>query len=60
MIIAGIVITFLGFLISVASVDVVSNVEGRLVMVLVGIAVSLAGIIGVLNRAYVSKAIWRK
>jgi hypothetical protein len=60
MIIAGIVITFLGFLISVASVGVMSNVEGRLVMVLVGIAVSLVGIIGVLNRAYLSKAIWRK
>jgi hypothetical protein len=60
MIIAGIVITFLGFLISVASVGVMSNVQGRLIMVLVGIAVSLAGIIGVLNRAYLSKAIWRK
>jgi hypothetical protein len=60
MIIAGIVITFLGFLISVASVGVMSSVEGRLVMVLVGIAVSLVGIIGVLNRAFLSKAIWRK
>jgi hypothetical protein len=60
MIIAGVVITFLGFLISVASVGVMSNVSGRLVMVLVGIAVSLTGIIGVLNRAYLSKAIWRK
>ncbi|HEX4138251.1 MAG TPA: hypothetical protein VHY84_26815 [Bryobacteraceae bacterium] len=60
MIIAGVVITLLGFLISVASVGVMSNVEGRLVMVLVGIAVSLAGIIGVLNRAFLSKAIWRK
>ena len=60
MIIAGIVITLLGFLISVASLGVMSSVDGRLVMVLVGIAVSLVGIIGVLNRAYLSKAIWRK
>jgi len=60
MIIAGIVITLLGFLISVASLGVMSNVGGRMVMVLVGIAVSLVGIIGVLNRAFLSKAIWRK
>jgi hypothetical protein len=60
MMIAGIIITFLGFLISVASVGVMSDVMGRLVMVLVGIVVSLVGIVGVLNRAFLSKAIWRK
>lgn len=60
MAIAGVVITFLGFLISVASLGVMSSVGGRMVMVLVGIAVSLGGIIGVLNRYYLSKAIWRK
>ena len=60
MMIAGIVVTLLGFLISVASLGVVSSVSGRMVMVLVGIAVSLVGIIGVLNRAFLSKAIWRK
>lgn len=60
MIIAGIIITFLGFLISVASLGMMSSVEGRMVMVLVGIAVSLAGIIGVLNRGFLAKAIWRK
>jgi hypothetical protein len=60
MVIAGVVITLLGFLISVASVGVMSGTGGRLMMVLLGIAVSLVGIVGVLNRAYVSKAIWRK
>ncbi len=60
MTIAGIVLTLLGFLISVASLSAMSSVGGRMVMVLVGIAVSLFGIIGVLNRAFVSKAIWRK
>lgn len=60
MVIAGIVVTFLGFLISVASLGVMSSVGGRMVMVLAGIAVSLVGIIGVLNRALLSKAIWRK
>ncbi len=60
MMIAGIVVTLLGFLISVASLGAVSSVSGRMVMVLVGIAVSLVGIIGVLNRSFLSKAIWRK
>lgn len=60
MTIAGIVVTLLGFLISVASLGAVSSVSGRMVMVLVGIAVSLVGIIGVLNRSFLNKAIWRK
>jgi cytochrome c biogenesis protein CcdA len=60
MIIAGIVITALGFLMSILSLGITSSVNGRLVMVLGGIAVSLIGIIGVLNRHYLSKAIWRK
>jgi hypothetical protein len=60
MIVAGIVITLLGFLISVFSLQATSSAMGRLVIVLVGIVVSLAGIIGVLNRGYLKTAIWRK
>ena len=60
MIIVGLVLTLLGFLISVGSLGASSSVGGRMVMVLVGIAVSLVGIIGVLNRALVGKAIWKK
>ncbi len=60
MIIAGLVVTLLGFLISVGSLGAMSSVGGRMVMVLVGIAVSLVGIMGVLNRAFLSKAIWKK
>jgi hypothetical protein len=60
MIIAGIVITLLGFLISVAGLGATSSVSVRMIMALLGIAVSLGGIIGVLNRAFLSKAIWRK
>jgi hypothetical protein len=60
MILAGIIVTLLGFLISVFSLGATTSVGGRMVMVLVGLAVSLAGIIGVLNRAYLKNAIWRK
>ena len=60
MIIAGVVVTLLGFLISVASVGVMSNMEGRLIMVLVGIAVSLFGILGILNPTYQKTAVWKR
>lgn len=60
MMIAGVVITFLGFLIAFFSVGMTADTTMRLIIVLVGIAVSLAGIIGVLNRACMAKAIWRK
>jgi hypothetical protein len=60
MIAAGIVVTLLGFLISIFSLGMTSSVTARLIIVLVGIVVSLIGIIGVLNRHYLSNAIWRK
>ena len=60
MALAGVVITFLGFLISVMSLGMASSVGGRMVMVLIGLAVSLIGIIGVINRAFLKNAVWRK
>jgi hypothetical protein len=60
MMLAGVIVTFLGWVIAVASVGVTSSVGGRMVMVLAGIAVSLVGIIGLLNRALMKKAIWRE
>jgi hypothetical protein len=60
MIYAGILITLLGFLISVLSLGMASSVGARMVIVLIGLAVSLFGIMGVINRAYLNNAIWRK
>ena len=60
MAILGIVVTFLGFVISLLSLGMMSSVNGRMVMVLVGLAVSLFGIIGLLNPAYMKNANWRK
>jgi hypothetical protein len=56
----GIIVTFLGFLLAVFSLDITSSVGGRLIITLIGIAVSLTGIVGVLNRHYLKNAIWRK
>ncbi len=60
MALAGLVVTFIGFLISAASVGVMSATGGRLVMVLVGIAVSLFGILGIINPAYQKNAVWKR
>jgi hypothetical protein len=56
----GLVITFLGFALAVASIGITSSNPARLVIVLVGIASSLVGIMGVLNQAYLKNAIWKK
>jgi len=59
MILVGILITLSGFVISVLSLALNSN-GARLAVVALGLAVSLFGIIGVLNRAYLKNAIWKK
>lgn len=56
----GLIITFVGFLLAASSVGIMSGTGGRLVMVLVGIIVSLVGIIGVINPAYQKNAVWKK
>ena len=60
MALVGLVITFAGFLIAASSVGVMGSTGGRLIMVLIGIGVSLGGIMGVLNPAYMKHAIWKK
>jgi hypothetical protein len=60
MALVGLVVTFVGFLISAASVGMMSATGGRLVMVLVGIAVSLFGILGIINPAYQKNAVWKR
>ena len=56
----GLAITFLGFVVAVASLGMASGNGARLGIVLVGIAISLTGIMGVLNPAYQRNAIWKK
>jgi hypothetical protein len=60
MILVGLLVTFLGFVISVLSLAVTSSVGGRLAMVVVGLAMNLFGILGVLNKAYLKNAMWKR
>lgn len=56
----GLLATILGFVIAVLSLALASSVGGRLGLVLAGLAVSLFGIIGLLNKHYLKNAIWKK
>lgn len=56
----GLIVTFLGFLLSLFSLSLASSNGARLGLVLAGIAVSLIGIIGLVNRAYLKNAIWKR
>jgi hypothetical protein len=60
MVYLGLLIAILGLVLSVLSLGLASSVGARMTLVLVGIAVSLVGIIGVLNQAYLKNAIWKK
>jgi hypothetical protein len=60
MAIVGLLVTLLGFLIAALSVGIASGVGARLGIVVLGIAVSLFGIMGLVNPAYLKNVIWRK
>lgn len=60
MVYLGLLIALLGLVLSVLSLGLASSVGARMTLVLAGIAVSLVGIIGVLNQAYLKNAIWKK
>jgi hypothetical protein len=60
MVLAGLAITVLGWVIAVGSLGMTASTGGRLGLVLVGIAVSLGGIMGVLNQAYLKNALWKR
>jgi len=56
----GLAVTFLGFVIAFISLGVSDSTGVRMAMVLAGIAVSLAGIMGVITPAYQMTWIWKK
>lgn len=56
----GLLVTICGWLIAVIGLNVTSSLAGRFIFALIGITVCLIGILGILNRAYVKDAIWKK
>lgn len=57
---AGLAVTLLGFLIAFASLGMTPSVGGRMGMILLGLAVSFFGIFGLINKAYLKNAIWKR
>ena len=60
MAIVGLVVVLCGFLMAAGSVGVTDSTTVRLGIVLAGIAVSLFGIMGLINPAYQKNAVWKK
>jgi len=60
MVAVGLLIMLAGFLLSLLSLPLATAVGVRMALVLAGIAISLFGLIGVLNRAYLKNAIWKR
>jgi hypothetical protein len=60
MILVGILITALGFIVAFLSLAMATSATARLGIVMAGIALSLAGILGVINSAFQKNAAWRK
>jgi hypothetical protein len=56
----GLAVTFLGFVVAFISLGVSDSTGVRMAMVLAGIAISLAGIMGVITPAYQRTWIWKK
>ncbi len=57
---AGVAITVLGFLITLSSLTLSTATGARMGIALAGIAISLFGIIGLINKAAINNAIWQK
>lgn len=60
MVIAGLLLAVAGFVVSLMSLSVASAPGARLAIILAGIALSLTGIFGLVNRAYLKHAIWKR
>lgn len=60
MALVGLVVTLAGFVLAASSVGITASTTGRLGIVVVGIVLSLIGILGVINPAYQKNAVWKK
>ena len=57
--IVGILLVLIGWIIPVVGLTITQSLGARFILVVLGIAISLTGIMGVLNKAHLKKAIWK-
>ena len=55
----GVLVVLVGWLIPIVGITVTQSVSARFILALLGIAVTLFGIIGLLNQAHLKNAIWK-
>jgi len=58
--IVGILLALAGWLIPIVALSITQSTGARFAASLIGISVSLTGILGVLNKAHLEHAIWKK
>ena len=56
----GVLLILVGWLLPVLTLTAVQSTGGRMFLSLLGIAISLVGILGVLNKFHLKDAIWKK
>ena len=56
----GLLLCVGGLALSIGGLALTGSVAGRMTIAIIGIAISLAGIIGFVNRAYQKNAPWRR
>jgi len=57
--IVGVLVVLVGWLLPVVGLTITQSTSVRFVLALLGIAVTLFGIMGVLNKAHLKNAIWK-
>jgi hypothetical protein len=56
----GLLLAIGGWLLPVAGLTWTSSMGVRLILCLIGIAITITGILGFMNKAYVCEAVWKK
>ncbi len=56
----GVLVVLAGWVITVGGLFVTSSNMARSIIACIGIGVSIYGILGVLNRYYLARAVWKK
>jgi hypothetical protein len=57
---AGFLVAVFGWLLAVAGLLITSSNGGRLVFCILGISVSLFGVLSILNKAHQKEAVWKR
>ncbi|OLC29783.1 MAG: hypothetical protein AUI91_12020 [Acidobacteria bacterium 13_1_40CM_3_56_11] len=56
----GVLLALAGWLLPIVALSLTQSTGGRFVATVLGIIISLVGILGVLNKAHLEHAIWKK